>query len=104
MKYYIGLSLMANSSMDSGVAVLDSDNNLILLDKLYKMSDVTFFFDNFSSLKDSKICVSLPWDRTMLEGKWRVLSKPYQMVSTNVNMPNRANWTQRYSYRGCDYF
>ena len=95
---------MANSSMDSGVAVLDSDNNLILLDKLYKMSDVAFFFDNFSSLNYSKICASLPWDRTMLEGKWRILSKPYQMVSTNEHMPNRANWTQRYSYRGCDYF
>src|SRR5574344_364245 len=104
MNYYIGLSLAANSSTDSGVAVLDSDNNLIMLDKLYKMNDVIFFFDNFSSLKYSKICVSLPWDRTMLEGKWRILSKPYQMVATNKLMPNRENWTQRYSTRGCEYF
>lgn len=104
MKYYIGLSLMANSSMDSGVAILDSNNNLIMLDKLYKMNDIAFFFDNFSSLQYSKICVSLPWDRTMLEGKWRILSKPYQLVATNKLMPNRANWTQRYSSRGGEYF
>ncbi len=104
MKYYIGLSLSANSSMDSGVAVLDSDNNLIMLDKLYKMNDVIFFFENFVSLKDSKICVSLPSDRTMLEGKWRVISKAYQLVATNKHIPNRENWTQRYSTRGCEFF
>ena len=103
MNYYIGLSLAAGSSMDSGVAVIDENNKIILLDKLYKMNDVIFFFENFSSLKNSKICVSVPSDRTMLEGKWRVLSKPYQLVSTNKNMPNRDNWTQRQSTRGSEY-
>lgn len=103
MNYYIGLSLAAGSTMDSGVAVIDEDNKIILLDKLYKMSDVIFFFENFSSLKNSKICVSVPSDRTMLEGKWRILSKPYQLVSTNKNMPNRDNWTQRQSARGSEY-
>ncbi|MBQ8669189.1 hypothetical protein IJ472_05380 [bacterium] len=103
MNYYVGLSLAAGSSMDSGVAVIDENNKIILLDKLYKMNDVIFFFENFSSLKNSKICVSVPSDRTMLEGKWRVLSKPYQLVSTNKNIPNRDNWTQRQSSRGSEY-
>jgi hypothetical protein len=103
MNYYIGLSLAAGSSMDSGVAVIDEDNKIILIDKLYKMSDVIFFFENFSSLKNSKVCVSVPPDKTMLEGKWRILSKPYQLVSSNKNMPNRDNWTQRHSNRGSDY-
>jgi len=103
MKYYIGLSLAASSAMDSGVAVLDENNNIILLDKLYKMEDIKFFFDNYPSLKYSKICASLVWDRTMLNGKWRILSKPYQLVSTNKLMPNREGWTQRYSSRGCEY-
>ena len=103
MNYYIGLSLAAGSSMDSGVAVIDEDNKIILIDKLYKMSDVIFFFENFSSLKNSKVCVSVPPDKTMLEGKWRILSKPYQLVATNENMPNRDNWTQRHSNRGSDY-
>lgn len=104
MNYYVGLSLAASSGMDSGVAVLDEDNKIILVDKLYTMNDVMFFFDNFSALKYSKICISLVWDRTMLEGKWRVLSKPYQLVATNPLIKNRDNWTQRYSTRGCEYF
>lgn len=104
MKYYIGLSLSSGSSLDSGVAVMEENGDIILVDKLYKMNDIIFFFDNFSSLKNSEICVSLPWDRTMLEGKWRVLSKPYQLVSSNPNMPNQNNWTQRYANRGSEYF
>lgn len=104
MNYYVGLSLAASSGMDSGLAILDEENNLILVDKLYTMNDVMFFFDNYSSLKYSKICVSLVWDRTMLNGKWRILGKPYQMVATNPLIPNREGWTQRYSTRGCEYF
>ncbi len=103
MNYYIGLSLAASSSMDSGVAVIDEDNKIITIDKLYKMSDVIYFFENFSSLKNSKVCVSVPPDKTMLEGKWRILSKPYQLVATNEKIPNRENWTQRHSNRGSDY-
>ena len=40
----------------------------------------------------------------MLNGKWRVLGKPYQLVSTNPLMKNREGWTHRYSTRGCEYF
>lgn len=93
MNYYIGLSLAASSGMDTGVAVMDEDNNLILVDKLYTINDIMYFFDNFPSLKYSKICASLVWDRTMLNGKWRILSKPYQLVSTNPLIPNRDSWT-----------
>lgn len=104
MKYYIGLSLSAGSSMDSGLTVMEENGDIILIDKLYKMNDIIFFFDNFSSLKNSEICVSLPWDKTMLNGKWRVLSKPYQLVATNPHIPNQDNWTQRYATRGSEYF
>lgn len=104
MNYYIGLSMAATSGMDSGIAVMDEDKNLILVDKLYTMNDIMFFFDNFPSLKYSKICVSQIWDRTMLNGKWRILGKQYQLVATNPLMPDRENWTQRYSTRGCEYF
>lgn len=104
MNYYAGLSLTAGSTLDTGLAVLDEDYNLIMVDKFYKMNDIIFFFENFSSLKQTKLCVSLPWDRTLLNGKWRILSKPYQQVSTNEHMRNIDNWTQRYSTRGCEFF
>lgn len=104
MNYYLGLSLSSGSTLDTGLVVLDDDNNIILIDKFYKMNDVIHFFENFSSLKQSKICISLPWDKTMLNGKWRILSKPYQMVASNPLIPNQDNWTQRYSNRGAEYF
>lgn len=103
MRYYVGLSLASGSSMDSGLAILDEDNTLIMVDKLYKVNDIMHFFDNFPSTANSDICVSLAWDKTMLNGKWRILSKPYQMVSTNPLFPNQDNWTQRYTNRASDY-
>ena len=67
------------------------------------MQKVSVFFENYPSIKNSVITVSLPWDNTMLEGKWRVLSKPYQMIHTLGNFPNKDNWMQRFSTRGSDF-
>lgn len=101
----VGLSLGPTSAVESGVAVRElSSGKLIYLDKLFSMNDVNLFFDNYPSLKNSTICISLPWDNTMLEGKWRVLSKPYQLIHTLGNFPNSDNWMQRFSTRGCDLF
>ncbi len=104
MRYFVGLSLAATSSVDTGVAIIDEFNRITFVDKLYRMNDIMYFFDNFSSTKDSEICISMAWDRTMLNGKWRILSKPYQLVATNPHMPNQENWTQRYTNRGAEYF
>jgi len=104
INFFVGLSLGSASTVESGVVVLDKFNNLILVDKLFSMNDIQYFFDNYSSLNDSLITISIPWDNSMLEGKWRILSKPYQMVNSNEHIINRDNWTQRYSTRGCEYF
>lgn len=100
----VGLSLGPSSSVESGVAVREiSTGKLIHVDKLFSMNDIQLFFDNYPSIKNSAICVSLPWDNTMLEGKWRVLSKQYQLIHNDENMfLNRDNWMQRFSTRGCD--
>ena len=99
--YFIGLMMASGANMESGVAVLDRNNEIILIDKLFSMQDIQHFFDNFSSLKNSQICISLPWDNSMLNGKWRIFSKPYQLVNSNQNIDN---WTQRFSTRGSEYF
>ncbi len=106
IEYYIGLSLAPSATIETGIAVLDTNNTLILVDKFFTMKDVQHFFDNYSSLKYSKICVSLPWDNTLMTGKWRILSKPYQLINTTnkLDFINVDNWTQRFSTRGCDYF
>ena len=101
----VGLSLGSTSSVESGIAIREIvSGKLIYVDKLFSMNDVSLFFENYPSLKNSVICVSLPWDNTMLEGKWRVLSKPYQLIHTLGNFPNTDNWMQRFSTRGCDLF
>ena len=106
IQFAVGLSLGATSSIESGVAVREiSTGKLIYVDKLFSMNDVQFFFENYSSLKYSVFCISLPWDNTMLEGKWRVLSKPYQLIhSKKDEFPNKDNWMQRFSTRGCEFF
>ena len=100
----VGLSLGPSSSIESGVAVLElNSRKLIYIDKLFSMSDVQLFFDNYVSISNSVFCVSLPWDNTMLEGKWRVLSKQYQLIHNDEDMfLNRDNWMQRFSTRGCE--
>ena len=101
--HVVGLSLGPTSSVESGVAVREvSTGKLIYLDKFFSMNDISLFFENYPSIKNSIICVSLPWDNTMLEGKWRVLSKSYQLIHTLGNFPNTDNWMQRFSTRGCD--
>ena len=99
----VGISLGPTSSVESGVAGREiSTGKLIYVDKLFSMNDVDLFFENYPSLKNSIICVSLPWDNTMLEGKWRVLSKPYQLINSSRKFPNKDNWMQRFSTRGCE--
>lgn len=103
--HVVGLSLGPTSSVESGVAVREvATGKLIYLDKLFSINDISLFFENYPSKKNSIICVSLPWDNTMLEGKWRVLSKPYQLIHTLGKFPNTDNWMQRFSNRGCDLF
>jgi hypothetical protein len=102
----VGLSLGPSSSVESGVAVMEiATHKLIYIDKLFSISDIQLFFDNYVSLKNSVFCISLPWDNTMLEGKWRVLSKQYQLIhNEEERFLNRDNWMQRFSTRGCELF
>ena len=106
IQYSVGMSLGPASSVESGVAVREiATGKLIYVDKLFSMSDVQLFFDNYSSIQNSVFCISLPWDNTMMEGKWRVLSKPYQLIHENEDrFLNRDNWMQRFAPRGSELF
>ena len=89
----VGLSLGPSSSVESGVAVMEiATRKLIYIDKLFSINDVQLFFNNYVSKNNSVFCISLPWDNTMLEGKWRVLSKQYQLIHNDGGMfLNRDN-------------
>ena len=106
IQYSVGMSLGPSSSVESGVAVREiATGKLIYVDKLFSMSDVQLFFDNYFSIQNSVFCIFLPWDNTMMEGKWRVLSKPYQLIHENEDrFLNRDNWMQRFAPRGSELF
>jgi hypothetical protein len=103
-KQYIGISLSPNSNNETGIVVIDDNNEIILLEKKFKIEEIQELFSKIQNLENSYVCVSLAWDSSMLNGRWRILSKPYHRVSSSEQLKNRDNWTQRYSNRGKDFF
>lgn len=99
--FYIGFSLSNSSNYDSSIAVLDRFNHIVLLDKYYFTQDMEMFFQNSPYCASSVICVSVPYDNSMLDGKWRIHSKNYKMLGDKFEI-NRNNWTKRLSSRFCD--
>lgn len=102
-KFFVGLSLSNSPNYDSGIAVLDENLKIVLLDKLYSNDDISTFFKNFNSLHNSVIAVSLADDNSLLEGRWRIQSKNYKMISNKFEI-NNNNWTNRLSGRCSDIF
>ena len=45
--FFVGISLGSNTSIESGAAVLDTNLNIITLDKLFTIDDVKYMLDNF---------------------------------------------------------
>lgn len=103
-QYFVGISLASAATTESGVAVLDSSMNIITLDKLFTMDDVKFFMDNFVGKQNALFNIALPENPTMLNAKWKLHSRQYQLVQTSRLINKSSDWIQRYSYRGCDYF
>ena len=99
---FIGISLASLSTIESAVAVLDRDLNVILLDKLFTMSDVNYFLDNFAGIKNAIIMVSIPENEVMISNKWKYNSRTYDLVNFDHEMKNDC--TRRFSTRGCEYF
>ena len=49
---FIGISLSGLSTIESAVAVLDKDLHVVMLDKLFSMTDVKHFLDNYIMLQN----------------------------------------------------
>lgn len=102
--FFVGIALANASTVDTGVAILDRNNNLILLDKLYSMDDVKFFIETLTGKKDSIFMVSIPQNSLMLNAKWKVTSKQYHQIQSSKISINRDDWQDRFSSRGSEYF
>ena len=101
---FIGISLGGLSTTESAVAVLDRNMHIIMLDKLFSMSDVKYFLDNFAGKQNAIIMVSIPENEVMLSSKWKYNSRTYVPVNLENKMINRDGWTNRFATRGSDYF
>jgi len=109
---FIGLSIGPDSSNESGVSLIDRDLNLIKCDKAYQLSEIKLLITNFSRIAPSEniiLCVDLPKNVMMLQGKWRIESKQNQILTMNSKDDSEKNsaWKKRYSDRGaelCTYF
>ena len=99
--FFIGLSLSNSSNYDSSVCVLDRNSKILLLDKFYYTQDMELFFNTSPYVHNSLVCVSVPSDNSLLEGKWRIHSKNYKMLGDYFKV-NRQKWTKRLSNRLCD--
>ena len=96
--FFIGLSLSNSSNYDSSICIMDRNCNIVLLDKFYFGADIENFLYTSPYIKSSIICATIPYDNKILDGKWRVHSKNYKMLSDNFKI-NRNDWTNRISKR-----
>lgn len=101
---FIGISLGGLSTTESAVAVIDRNQHIVMLDKLFSMSDVKYFLDNFAGKKEAIILVSIPENEVLLSHKWKYNSRTYEAVNLDNKMMNRDGWTNRFATRGSEYF
>ena len=101
---FIGISLGGLSTTESACAVIDRNMHIINLDKMFSMSDVKYFLDNFAGKQNAVIMVSIPENEVMLSSKWKYNSRTYDLVNFDKKMINREDWTNRFSSRGSEYF
>ena len=99
--FFIGLSLSNSSSYDSSICVLDRNSNIVLIDKFYFAQDIDYFFKNSPYISSAIVCVTVPYDNKLLDGKWRIHSKNYKALGDNFKI-NKDDWTNRISKRCCD--
>ena len=101
--FFIGVSLSNSSSYDSSICVLDRNSNIVLIDKFYFAQDIDYFFETSPYVINSSICVSVPYDNKLLDGKWRIHSKNYKALGDNFKI-NKNDWTNRICKRCSDTF
>ena len=101
---FLGIALGGLSTTETAVALIDRNMHIIMLDKLFSISDVKYYLNNFAGKQNAVILVSIPNNEVMLSSKWKYNSRTYDLVNFDTKMLNREDWTNRFSSRGCEYF
>ncbi len=98
---FIGLSIGSAGSMESGIAVLDRNLNLVKTDKAYNLSEIKLSIQNISPAQNTILCIDLPKNIMLLTGKWRIESKQTQVLK-EINEGKKSLWKKRFSDRGSE--
>jgi len=101
---YIGISIGENSNCDSGICILNKNNEIIHIDKAYSIDELTDCVNKISGKKNSIICIDMPEYYELLEGKWRITNKAVRPLNLDFEYNGKDNWHSRYSDRGSDFF
>ncbi|MDD3151104.1 MAG: hypothetical protein PHV68_09790 [Candidatus Gastranaerophilales bacterium] len=96
--YFAGITLGASTLAETGVVVIDSDLNLIKIDKIYEVKDLDSYIETNLSTQDSIICVNIPKSDAPIQSKWRYEIKKITSLKDHKN----HDWTERATTRGSD--
>ncbi len=99
---FIGVFIGASGTHESGMAVIDSDLNLLRVDKAFLLNEFMLTLSNVVPAQSAVMCVGLPRNRTMINGKWRIESKHTQSLKLGHFDKEKHSWTQRFSDRGSE--
>lgn len=101
-QYFAGISLGSGAAAETGISVIDRNLNLLRIDKAFNIEDLELYIKNIAPADNIIICIDLPKNTNLVNGKWRIESRhinPFKLI-----MPNnpKFEWAQRFSDRGVD--
>lgn len=100
--YFVGVSVSPTVSIETGIAVLDRDLNLMRVDKLYNLNELVPYLSNLGPSQNIMACVDLPKNLTMLNGKWKIQARYNRIFKINKSEIGDFSWAQRFSDRGSE--
>jgi len=99
---FVGISISPTSLNESGIAVLDRNLNLVRTDKVFHIKDIELYVKNLAPHDSMIVCVDLPKNSNLVNGKWRMEARHTKVFKLN-NLDEAAfEWADRFSDRGSD--
>jgi len=99
---FVGVSLGESGSVETGIAIIDREKNLLRVDKSYNLSELKTNLASIAPLESIVACVGMPRNMMMLNGKWRIESKQTRSFKLGNFESSKHSWTQRFSDRGSE--
>lgn len=98
-QFFIGIALGDNNTVETGIAVMNRNLELMRVDKLFTNQEIEGYLASFSGTFDSIVCISLAYNSMQLTSKWREDEKNIHAFSL-FNSTEDLLWTDRTSERG----